>query len=333
MQPAPHCTAVILNWNGWRDTIACIESLLRAEPPPGRIVVCDNGSTDDSVQQLEAWMRAEAGPDFSRLTRVAMGDVEESAEAPAAATPEHTPPRLCLVANGVNLGFAGGVNVGLRVALCERSCKFFWILNNDTVVAPAALQQALLRMSAGAEIGICGSTLVYEHDRDTVQAFGGSGYAEWSGRTWHLGALSTLAEVPADPTAVEERMACVVGAAMLVRRELLETVGLLTEDYFLYFEEIDWAQRAAGRFRLGYAPGSVVFHKEGASIGTASGGGSPLSVYYLFRNRVRFAWRFHRGYLATVLGTTLLDVAKLALRARWPQARAALRGTLQLART
>lgn len=333
MQPAPHCTAVILNWNGWRDTIACIESLLRAEPPPGRIVVCDNGSTDDSMQQLEAWMRAEAGSDFRRLTRVAMGDVEESAEATAAATPDNTPPRLCLVANGVNLGFAGGVNVGLRVALRERSCKFFWILNNDTVVAPAALQQALLRMSAGAEIGICGSTLVYEHDRDTVQAFGGSGYAEWSGRTWHLGALSTLAEVPADPAAIEERMACVVGAAMLVRRELLETVGLLTEDYFLYFEEIDWAQRAAGRFRLGYAPGSVVFHKEGASIGTAFRGGSPLSVYYLFRNRVRFAWRFHRVHLVTVLGATLLDVAKLALRARWPQARAALLGTLQLTRT
>jgi hypothetical protein len=200
-------------------------------------------------------------------------------------------------------------------------------------VAPDALAQALARLAERSDVGLCGSTLVYEHDRQTVQAWGGSAYSRWTGRTRHLGAHSRLAQMPADPAAVEADMACVVGAAMLARREWLETVGLLGEDYFLYFEEIDWVARAAGRFRLGWAPRSIVFHKEGASTGTAPGGGSPLSAYYLFRNRVRFAWRFNRWRLPSVLAFTLLDVAKLALRARWPQARAALRGTLQMART
>lgn len=319
MAPVRHCTAVVLNWNGWRDTLACVHSLLRAGPAPGSIVVCDNGSTDDSLPQLEAALRTAVGDGLRRTDRAGVDRADVAAAG------------VWLVANEANLGYAGGNNVGLRLALRDPACSHVWILNNDTEVAPDALAQALAHMAARPEIGLCGSTLVYAHDRQTVQAWGGSAYARWSGRTRHLGAQRRLAELPADATAVEARMACVVGAAMLVRREWLETVGLMTEDYFLYFEEIDWAARAAGRFRLGWAPRSTVFHQEGASIGTAAGGGSPLSLYYLFRNRLRFAWRFHRPFVPAVAACTLWDVSKLAARARWPQARAALRGALQLA--
>ena len=169
-----------------------------------------------------------------------------------------------------------------------------------------------------------------------MQAWGGSAYSRWTGRTRHLGAHSTLAQLPADPAPVEAQMACVVGAAMLVRREWLETVGLLGEGYFLYFEEMDWATRAAAWRAVSAWAGRRAASsstRKVRSIGTAAGGGSALSAYYLFRNRVRFAWRFNRACLPAVLAFTLLDVAKLALKARWPQARAALRGTLQLART
>jgi hypothetical protein len=318
--PVQHCTAVVLNWNGWRDTLACVHSLLRAEPAPACIVVCDNGSADDSLSQLEAALRAAVGGGLRCTDRAGV----DRAEAAAA--------QVWLVANGANLGYAGGNNVGLRLALRDPGCRCVWVLNNDTEVAPDALAQALARLDATPTMGLCGSTLVYAHDRQTVQAWGGSTYARWTGRTRHLGAHSRLSDVPADPTAVEARMACVVGAAMLVRREWLETVGPMTEDYFLFFEEIDWAARAAGRFGLGWAPRSIVFHQEGATIGTAAGGGSPLSLYYLFRNRLRFAWRFHRPFVPSVLVFTLWDVVKLAARARWPQAAAALRGTLQLAR-
>lgn len=317
MSPVQHCTAVVLNWNGWRDTLGCVLSLLRAEPAPGRIVVCDNGSTDDSLPRLQAALRAAAG-DGLQCTDRAGADRADAAAA-----------RLWLVANGANLGYAGGNNVGLRLALRDPACSHVWILNNDTEVAPDALARALERMAAQPGIGLCGSTLVYAHDRQTVQAWGGSAHSRWTGRTRHLGAQGRLADVPADPTAVEARMACVVGAAMLVRREWLETVGLMTEDYFLYFEEMDWAARATGRFGLGWAPRSIVFHKEGASIGTRAHGGSPLSMYYLFRNRLRFAWRFHRAFMPAVLLATAWDIAKLAARARWPQVGAALRGSLQ----
>lgn len=318
---------VILNWNGKSDTLACLKSLQASEGVEFRVVVCDNGSSDGSLAALIAWGRQAFGPAFRQLGRA---EVDATSPAP------HE--RFFLIDNAANLGFAGGNNVGLRWAMRDLACRYVWLLNNDTEVAPDALAQSLARLVARSDVGLCGSTLVYAHDRQTVQACGGSAYSRWSGRTRHLGANSALAQLPTDPASVEAEMACVVGAAMLVRREWLETVGLLGEGYFLYFEEIDWAMRAArvggaGRFRLGWAPRSIVFHKEGASIGTAAVGGSALSAYYLFRNRVRFAWHFNRVRLPAVLAFTLLDVAKLAARSRWPQARAALRGTLQLART
>lgn len=316
---------VILNWNGKTDTLACLESLQASEGVEFRTIVCDNGSADGSLETLAGWGRQHFGPAFRQLVRADIGH---------AAPARHE--RFFLIDNAANLGFAGGNNVGLSWALRDPDCRHVWLLNNDTEVAPDALAQALARMTASGDVGLCGSTLVYAHDRQTVQAWGGSGYSRWSGRTRHLGAHTSLAALPADPGPVEAEMACVVGAAMLVRREWLETVGLLDEGYFLYFEELDWAQRtarAAVRWRLGWAPRSIVFHKEGASIGTAPGGGSALSAYYLFRNRMRFAWRFNRSRAPMVLAFTLLDVAKLALKARWPQARAALRGTLQLGHT
>ena len=331
MEPVHGCAAVVLNWNGWRDTLACVHSLLQARPAPGRIIVCDNGSSDGSLLQLQAGLRDAVGAALVCTSRSELRAAGDDAAAAVAQAGD-----VWLVDNAANLGYAGGNNVGLRLALHDPRCSHVWILNNDTVVAPDALGQLLDHMTARPDIGLCGSTLVYDHDRQMVQAFGGSTYTRWSGRTRHLGAHTRLADLPARAEPVEARMACVVGAAMLARREWFAAAGLLTEDYFLYFEEIDWATRAARavgagpQLGLGWAPRSIVFHKEGASVGTAASGGSPLSLFYLFRNRLRFAFRFHRLFLPTVLLSTFWDIAKLAARARWPQARAALRGALQL---
>lgn len=311
---------VLLNWNGWRDTLECLDSLFAEGATPCRVLVCDNASRDESVARIRAWAEARFGAAFAHLTR---------AEVDADGRLQDGLP-FALIENGGNLGFAAGNNVGIKLALRDPSCRYVWVLNNDTVVLPDALGQAVKRMQADPSVGLCGSTLVYFDEPGKVQALGGATYSRWSGRSRHVGAFSARADVPSDGAASEARFSYVVGAAMLVSRAFLEQVGLMREDYFLYYEEIDWATRGAGRFRLGYAPGSVVLHKEGASIGTAASGGSPLSVYFLFRNRLRFSWRFHRPFVASVVYFSLLDVARLAVRRRWPQVGAALRGILQL---
>jgi hypothetical protein len=313
---------VLLNWNGWRDTLACLDSLFADGATPCRVLVCDNASKDESVAQLRAWALARFGDRFVQLTRT---QVDAGAQlAPDAA--------LALIENGGNLGFAAGNNVGIRLALRDARCDFVWVLNNDTVVQPDALGRAVERMRADPAIGLCGSTLIYFDEPEKVQALGGACYSRWTGRSRHVGAFGPRSEVPADGAALEPGFSYVVGAAMLASRAFLEQVGLMREDYFLYYEEIDWATRGAGRFRLGYAPASVVLHKEGASIGTSASGGSPLSLYFLYRNRLRFSWRFHRAFIVTVVSSCLLDIARLAARGRWPQVRAALRGVFQVGR-
>lgn len=313
---------VLLNWNGWRDTIGCLDSLFAEGATPCRVLVCDNDSRDESAAQLSEWGQKRFGNRFERITR---NDVDRGV-----LLRENS--KFALIENGANLGFAAGNNVGVRLAMRSPDCQFVWLLNNDTTVAPDALARVVARAESDPSIGLCGSTLIYHHDPQMVQAFGGATYNRFSGKSRHIGAFAPLSTVPTDPTEIERAMSYVIGAAMLVRREYLEQVGLMQEDYFLYYEEIDWCSRGKSKFRLGYAPNSYVFHKEGASIGTAASGGSALSTYYLFRSRVRFTARFYPGLLAPVLGTCAWDIFKFLIKRKFPLVRAAWRGVLQLPR-
>ena len=123
-------------------------------------------------------------------------------------------------------------------------------------------------------------------------------------------------------------MKYVVGASMLVRKEVLDEVGLMNEDYFLYFEEIDWATRAKKRFPLAYAPRSLVYHKEGGSTGTApqSQLQPAMCDYYATRNRILFTRRFHRLSLPTVLAAVTGSFFYRFARGSPRNGRAVLRG-------
>lgn len=238
-------------------------------------------------------------------------------------------PFVVLIQTGANLGYAGGMNVGMRYALADSDMAHCWVLNNDTEVHPHALEHLLERTRALPSAGICGATLLLHHERDTVQALGGASYQAWRARSAALGIGLRVSQIPADPTDIEARTAYVNGAAMLVRRDYMERVGLMDASYFLYSEEHDWAYRGqqAG-FTLGWAPKAWVFHKHGATIGTASSGGSPLSLFYLYRNKLAFARRHHAWRLWTVVPMLAWEACKFALKGQPTKARAALRGLL-----
>lgn len=284
---------IVVNWNGWNDTIECLESLLLLEYPDFKVVVCDNASRDDSIQKLREWGErtfGSASADFQVLSR----SVAEAADS-------HVDAKCTLVTNAANLGFAGGNNVGLRYAIARGDAEFCWLLNNDTVVAPDALTHLVARMKQNLSVGICGSTVLYYNKRQRIQALGGGHYCRWIGLPWHYGRFTTWGST-IDQQHAESRMNYVEGASMLVSRQFLEEIGLLCEDYFLYFEEADWAIRAEGRFTLGYAPQSIVFHKVGSSVGTSSNPArmSYTSDYFNIRNRLLFTRRHYPTALPTV---------------------------------
>ncbi|MBV8675002.1 MAG: glycosyltransferase family 2 protein [Acidobacteriaceae bacterium] len=314
----PSVYIILLNWNGWRDTIECLESVMRLDYQLFRVVVCDNYSADGSLDHIVQWAQgivaAEASNPalrhltsppiakpitFRRLGPSEQIDITSSSE------------KLILVQTGANLGFAGGNNVGLRLALSDATCRFVWLLNNDTVVAPDALGQLIARMQERPEAGICGSKLVYYRDVHKVQVLGGSIYKRWVARIGHIGA-GLDATQPIEPGTVESRMQYVVGASMMIRRELLERIGLLDERYFLYFEELDLCTRARKAYGLTYAHESIVYHKEGASIGTSTVKDrtqSAMAQQYASRNRILFT-RIHFPF---ALGTVLISVLSTTL--------------------
>lgn len=321
---APVVYAVILNWNGWHDTLPCLESLLQCDYPNLRVIVCDNGSTDTSQTRIREWAAGHlevprpAGGTLRRLIGNNSPAPVELQELDRAAATRPSPPRaaapLVLIQNGRNLGFAGGNNVGLRYALAQPDCDYVWLLNNDTLVARDALSEMVARLQAEPGAGVCGATLL-DYDRPrTVQALAGARFNPWLGTIAPVGAGLSLDDRP-PATAVEAALDYVIGACMLVSRSWLEEVGLLSEDYFLYFEEVDWASRAAGRYRQVYAPRSLVYHKQGASIGGPAA--NPRMDGLALRNRLRFTRRHHPWALPTVwLGMTGVLLLRI-LRRQW----------------
>ena len=300
---------VILNWNNWPDTLECLESLLRLKYEDFRIIICDNGTTDGSLEHIRAWVDGRL--DILPGDRHARGGCEpvekplplieydrETAEAGGGGDAFC---QLVMIRNGKNLGFAGGCNVGLRFIMARNDTDYVWILNNDTIVDPEALINLVGRLHERPEIGICGSTLLNYWKPGRVDALGGACYSRWLGLAWHLGRWRRRPE-NINLDRLERRMDYVVGSAMFVSMKFLAEVGLMDESYFLYYEELDWTVRSRGRFSLGYAPDSIVYHKTGGSIGTATHPArkSVICDYYTLRNRLKFTFRYYPYALPTI---------------------------------
>jgi hypothetical protein len=327
-----HPCVLLLNWNGWQDTIECLESLFRSDGATGPVIVCDNDSGDESIEHIRAWAEGRIDhwlPPQHPLRDLAHPPVPkpisyielDRAAAEAGGDESSGEVALVLIHTGGNLGFAGGNNVGLRYVLSRPELDCVWILNNDTVVRPDTLRKLVDALEGDSTMGICGSTLLYYDDPQVVQALAGGSYNRWLALPTHLGA-EIAASTPVSREEIERRLAFVGGASMLVRRRFLETVGLLDEGYFLYFEELDWALRAGGRFKLGYAPASVVYHKVGRSIGTAGADQkSWTSDYYFLRNRLVLTRKFFPYQIPTVHLALLVSLARRIRRRQWDRVR------------
>ena len=160
--PDPIVCCVVVNWNGWADTVVCVASLLEQAYARLRVLVVDNGSTDDSMARIRAAF-----------------------------------PKVDLIETGKNVGFACGSNAGIRRALAD-GAELVWLLNNDTVAPPDTCGKLVAKAEQEPRAGVIGSVLYYMHDPAKVQAWGGGDLTVWLGRSTHfiepveLGASSYL---------------------------------------------------------------------------------------------------------------------------------------------
>src|ERR1700730_9872092 len=174
---------VLVNWNGWRDCIECIDSVLVQAHRNFHVFIVDNDSRDGSIDQIVAWCAApEADPNWHRQLGVARyTDQPVRSSVPCRVVdrsekgvlPADNGCRVTLIRSGGNLGFAGGCNVGIRAAGLD-DFAYFWFLNPDTVVDRWALVELIGRAEKQPGIGIVGSTLRFYDEPELVQAMGGA---------------------------------------------------------------------------------------------------------------------------------------------------------------
>lgn len=309
---------VLVNWKRYDDTIECLESLVGISEPACRVIVVDNQTTTDGVQRIRDWSEGrlqadKSGPPWSRFAspqpaaRPDMQTLSVSEDFRASGAPF-----LTVIANADNSGFAGGCNIGMKAALSDPDCGFIWLLNNDTVVDPMSLAYLEKMARTDPSIGICGSTLVYYDTPDVIQTLGGR-FNRYMGRISNVGEgepRSRLREVLA-----ESPVDYMCAASILVSRAFIEKIGLLSEDYFLYFEELDWEARNRGRFKTAWAEEAVIYHKEGRSIGTNSRGRpSDMTLYYYNVNFLRFIHKFAPLCLPIALAKVVAVAAAFRLK-------------------
>ena len=292
---------VVVNWNGFRDTLECLESLRVALPRAGRVFVVDNGSTDDSVVRILDWAQS-----VGENATSANGECDASQTA-----------WLVIVRAGRNLGFAGGNNVGLRCLRADPQITHFLLLNNDATVAADFFAKIVDAARARPDAGLIGAT-IYEHpNRDKVWYAGGR---EIRGRAL----IAHLERVPDAAIPVETEF--VTGCAMLISRQTMQQIGPLAECYFpLYMEDAEYSLRArrAGLPAV-FAPKARVYHKVGATVGKAET--SPVVTRAQVRHRILYVRRnfpplqraVALAYLAiTKPGKAVIETARGKPRQGW----------------
>ncbi len=321
---------VLVNFGDPADTLECLETVFRLDHSAFHVIVCDNGATDASVTAITDWAAGRrsapvkgrigheltatplAKPIPCEVLDADLMDRHTTAQAPA----DDASPELTVIRSARNRGFAGGNNLGLRYGLACGDAAWFWLLNNDTVVPPDSLRALVSHCATRPQIGQCGSTILYYDTPERLQAMGGGRYNPWLGRV----TLTGFQKPFRSGAAASESLDFVHGASMLVSRNFVQTVGLMDERYFLYFEELDWNARSAGRFALGHAPSSIVFHKEGSSAGSASrrpAQRSRLADYHSLRSRMIFTARHRPWALPTVWLGLFLVLLNRIRRRQW----------------
>ncbi len=314
MTDRPLVYVILVNFNGWHHTIECLESLFRQDYKDFRVIVIDNASTDGSVDMLRAWAegRVDVYVDPSNPMRTSNVCKPISySYLGVQDTSNLSDFNLVFIRSWHNVGFAGANNLGIRVAMSDYRCRYVWLLNNDTVVTQDALtllvKQAEEFYMQGTRVGIIGSKLIYYHDPKRLNAIGGR-YYKWIGLPRQVGMMEIdQGQYDKDKLKIDY----IVGASMFVCRDFIVDVGPMYEDYFLYYEELDWVCRGKQKgWAIALCPDSVVYHKEGATIGSnkVKKERSSITDYYVFRNRVLFTRRFYPYCLVTVIFSSLVAI-------------------------
>lgn len=256
MNEAPLVSFITVNYNGLKDTCELIESLQRTvHSVTYEVIVVDNASRKNEAEIIE----------------------KKYAVQP-------TMPLIKTIRSEHNRGFSAGNNLGIRKA----EGKYLFFINNDTYLEEDGLQHLIDRIESHANIGAVSPKIRFSSPPKFIQYAGYTPLTSITIRNKPIG----CGHKDDGTFDIAHPTPYLHGAAMMINRELLNSVGFMPENFFLYYEELDWStQMILQGFDLWYEPGCTVFHKESQSTGQQS----PLRTHYLTRNRLLYAYRNRKG--------------------------------------
>ncbi len=275
---------VIVNYNGWKDTIECLESVLKNDYPDYQVIVVDNNSPNNSMAHIIDWTEGEQEVIYdedSQLKHLSQPfetkpleyllytreDVLKGGD-PERETKKKNP--LIFIQTGENGGFASANNIGIKYALAKGDSSYLWLLNNDTVVDETSLSVMTKIFERYDKIGIVGSKLIRYHNPDSIQILCGTKRMTWynAGKGEFILPECQYPENEQLEMVFEIDGGFIAGASMLIHKSVFEDVGYLDEAYFMWAEEADFCMTAIKKgWKLYCCATSKVFHKEGASTG------------------------------------------------------------------
>ena len=306
----PQVSIIILNYNGWKDTINCLESVFNIDYSNFHVIVVDNGSKDNSIEYLKKWAEGELKPIqsfpdhqyFNSLTEIEKpinllkyereeafishdkyySNYKETFICKSSIRKSEKKP-LIILDTKKNLGYAGGNNAGIRFSLNYFDVDYVMILNNDTVVAPNLIRRLIEVFSIHKDTGLCGPLEYSYQEPYNIQSAGGK-------FGLYTGIYNLIKNAPQRLAAVD----WICGSCMLIKKETLLKAGLLDERYFLYYEEIDYAFRVKkSGYKTFITSETCIWHKGGTK---GSKTWDEFYSFYEIRNRLLFALKHLRFY-------------------------------------
>ena len=299
IENTPKVTILLLNYNGWKDAIECLESVYKITYPNWEVLLVDNGSVDGSVTKIKEWAAGKI-PVESKffeydVERKPIEYIEElfydEEEARVKVSKKEKEwdmllphQKLSILRIVKNRGFTGGNNIGIEYILREKKTDYILLLSNDTVVDNYLLKELVKVAESDPEIGVVGPKIYYYdyNGRKDIINFAGGKINFWKGVGYHIGAN----EIDKGQHDEIREVDYVEGSCFLIKKEGIEKVGMLDHEYFAYWEEADWCIRVhKASYKVIYVPKARIWHK----IASSSGGTSSFHCrYHMTRNMLLF---------------------------------------------
>ena len=252
---------VLINWNNSSDTIECLESLKEISYPDYNIFLLDNNSEDNSQEEITKYLSTRAENNEFNYDVIDVVNLNK----------DYSNLDLLYIINDVNSGFASGNNIVLKYIRDYVDLDYVLLLNNDTIVVSDFLDCLVKTASSMENIGFTGIRTYYYDDPQVLQTIGGS-------------LIDSVHCESCAITCVSDKMSVcdfITGSCMLVKRDVLDTVGFFDSKLFMYWEDADWCIRGRNKGYISVtSPDSMIYHKDGGSSS------NDFRLYYHTRNRV-----------------------------------------------